>query len=270
MVQAEAGTAGAAERGTVVIVARNNLHLTRKTIASAHMQDYRLSLGHGLEEYRSVDILLVDNASRDGTVQWAATKDYISLIAFQEQRSLAACWNYALSQVFKRSSHALVLNNDVEIRPETYRYLAGYSMNAHGCGIELNGKTDGPKFVTCVSVNTDEQFKEPALGWSYHVREHPDYSCFLIRKECFEQVPFDERYFPAYCEDSDHHVRMHRAGIRAVCIDLPFLHHGAGTIKHADPVERRKIEKGAQANRERFKKEYGCLPGTKEYELLFA
>ena len=247
----EAGSPAVAERGTVVVVSRNNLHLTRKTVASAHAQDM------------PVDIILVDNASSDGTVQWAATKDYVSLIAFQEQRSLAACWNYALRQVFKRSSHALVVNNDVEIQTWTYRYL-----NTHG-GL----------FVTCVSVNQKEQLlKVPPSDQVTQrpmvmpdERPHPDFSSFMIRKECFERVgPFNESYWPAYAEDSEYHVRMHRAGIRAVCIDLPFLHHGSGTIKHADPAERRRIEKGAQANRERFRREYGCLPGTKEYELLFA
>jgi GT2 family glycosyltransferase len=239
----EAGNTTVAERGTIVVVSRNNLHLTRKTIASAHAQDM------------PVDIILVDNASSDGTVQWATTKNYVSLIAFQEQRSLAACWNYALRQVFKQSSHALMLNNDVEVQPCTYTYLL-----QHG----------GP-FVTCVSVDKPEQLIPPMPGSTWGERPHPDFSCFLIRKECFERMGgFREDCFPAYVEDCFAHVAMHRAGIRAVCIDLPFLHHGAGTIKHADPVERRIIEKGADENRQRFKREYGCLPGTKEYELLFS
>jgi GT2 family glycosyltransferase len=80
---------------------------------------------------------------------------------------------------------------------------------------------------------------------------------------------FNESYFPAYCEDSDYHVRMHRADVRAVCVDLPFLHHGAGTIKHAGTGEVARIRRGADRNRERFRQEYGCLPGSEAYQELF-
>ena len=82
---------------------------------------------------------------------------------------------------------------------------------------------------------------------------------------------FDEDYDPAYCEDSDYHVRMHRAGIRAVCVDVPYYHMGAGaqTVKNSSPKDRRIIEEGAEKNRERFRLKYGCLPGTPEYEKLF-
>jgi hypothetical protein len=80
---------------------------------------------------------------------------------------------------------------------------------------------------------------------------------------------FDEEFEIAYCEDNDYHVRMHMAGIKAVGIDLPFLHHGAQTVKSSEPGERRMIERAADANRERFEEKWGCRPGTPAYESLF-
>lgn len=245
LAQGQGQREGPAERGTVIIVSRNNLHLTKKAIASALAQDMDCS------------VVLVDNASTDGTIQWAATKP-IAKVSFWSQKSLAFCWNFALDVVFKRESHALVLNNDVEIRPDAYRMLL-----AHG----------GP-FVTCVSVDSVDQMG--TLGdrgietLRNNERPNPDFSAFLIRKEVPQQAGwFNEDCYPAYVEDCFAHVAMHRAGIKAVCIDLPFLHHGAGTIKHADPAEKLAIQRGADANRQRFKQKYGCLPGSKEYEDLF-
>jgi hypothetical protein len=170
-----------------------------------------------------------------------------------KQESLAACWNIALSLALRFGEHALVLNNDVEIRPDAYRLLL-----AHG----------GP-FVTCVSVGSVSELRtgEPPTSES----PHPDFSCFLIRKIVWQRVgEFDEKCYPAYVEDSRYHLRMHRAGIRAVSIDVPFLHHSASTLKHCSPAERLQIERGAQRNRESFCREFGCLPGTAEYEALFS
>lgn len=239
------------ERGTIIVVGRNNLHLTKLAVKSALAQDIPCS------------VILVDNASTDGTLDWARTVNGLARSTFGQQRSLAACWNYALNTIFRRdkwnnrmanSEHALILNNDVELLPSTYRMLL-----AHG----------GP-FVTAVSVDKKEQL-EAWDGKGGSERPHPDFSCFLIRREVFEKVgPFNEECFPAYVEDCFYHVRMHRAGIKAVCIDVPFLHHGASTLKQADEAEGVRIRRGADANKQRFFEAYGCYPGTPEYEKLFA
>lgn len=229
-------------KGTVVIVSRNNLHLTKRAVASAFAQD------------TPCQVLLIDNASVDGTPHWAKTVAGLATVLLEEQLSLAACWNLGLREAYKHTDHALVCNNDIEVLPSTYRHLLNH----------------GGEFVTCVSVDNREQFHEPtATGWS--PRPHPDFSCFLIWRGCWELAgKFDEAYYPAYAEDADMHVRMHRAGINAVCIDVPFLHHGAQTVKHANPAERLKIQRGADQNRKRFKAKYGVEVGGKEYYALFS
>lgn len=240
----------------ILLVARNNLHLTRLAVNSALAQDIPCT------------VMLIDNASSDNTARYAAGKAGIVYVAYREQKSLSACWNAGLRAAWATGhEHALLVNNDVELRPDAYRLLL-----AHG----------GP-FVTCVSVDSAEQVGIPTTQtgcavqklyfdgyFDWNQRPHPDFSAFMIRKSVTDQIGwFDESMYPAYCEDSDYHVRMHQAGIPAVCIDLPFLHHGASTVKHADPAERRMIQKGADLNRARFKAKYGCLPGSDEYQELF-
>lgn len=240
------GVVQGGERGSILFVCRNNVSLAKKAIRSAQRQDI------------PCDILVVDNASSDGTAQWLVTQNF-STISLRLQASLSACWNMGLATFFRAGrSGVLVLNADVEISPKTYRYLSSYSFHQK------------IPFVTCVSVEAPQQFHEPAFDWSYHVREHPDFSAFFITQEVIDRVGwFNEDYYPAYVEDCDYHVRMHRAGVKAICVDVPFLHHGATTIKNADKAERVIIARGAAANRERFKREYGCLPGTPEYQELF-
>lgn len=230
----------------VIIIARNNLALTKKAVNSALSQNV------------PVEVLVVDNASTDGTAHWLQTKP-IATIYTGEQWALSKCWNAALKALWKLGyDRALVCNNDIVLRPDAVKLL-----NAHG----------GP-FVTCVSVDTADRMGVEGDREIDTLREterpHPDFSAFLIRKEVTDKVGwFDERCFPAYTEDSDYHVRIHRMGLRAVCIDVPFLHYGAGTLKSASVQDAAKIRRGADANRQRFKQQYGCLPGTPEYEALF-
>lgn len=234
--------------GAVLIVARNNLSLTKVAVNSALAQDV------------PVTVLVIDNASEDGTIQWLKSKPHVAVISYTYQRSVAACWNRGIKVLQDcGADEVLVCNNDVKLRPDTYGLLA-----SHG----------GP-FVTCVSVNSPDQLGVPGdrkiEDLKLTQRPHPDYSCFMIRNVVTHTIGgFDESYYPAYCEDSDHHVRMHRAGIRAVCIDVPFYHAAAQTVKTADEGEQARIRRGADKNREKFRLKYGCLPGSPAYEGLFA
>lgn len=248
-------------QGHVIIVAHNNRALTVQTLRSALKQDI------------PVEVILIDNASTDGTREWARSMEAkfpnVDLMPLTSQKSLAACWNMGLESVWQSGgTHALVLNNDVVIHPRTYGTLLCH----------------GGMFVTTVSVDDEEQFHftpgdednlyaGPEHDLYIKDRPHPNFSGFLIRKSCFDRVgPFNEDYYPAYCEDAEYHIRMHRQGVRAVCIDLPMLHlgNGANTLRFADPAESNRIKRGADANRLRFRDKYGCVPGDQEYNALFS
>lgn len=228
----------------VLMVARNNLHLTKLAVASVMNQDIEPVL------------LVVDNASTDGTARWLSTKS-IATITYRDQRSLAACWNDGLRWLWSAGAdRVLVANNDVELLPCTLKGL----------------RYVGSLFVTGVGVSSKDQLIAPDLSteWAKSTRPHPDFSCFMIHPRVMYKVgPFNEDYYPAFVEDCEYHVRMHRAGIEAVCVNLPFYHAGSQTIKTASPQEQAIIRRGAGRNKELFRKEYGCYPGTSEYEDLF-
>lgn len=233
--------------GAILFIARNCLPLTKAAVRSALAQDV------------PCDILVIDNNSSDGTGPWLRSKSELAVSVYTDQKSLSTCWNNGIRTFWSiGAERVLVCNVDIELRPDTYRLLA-----SHG----------GP-FVTCVSVNSRDQMGNVG-DRSVEVlrgseRPHPDFSAFMISKVATDRVGwFDESYYPAYYEDNDMHVRMHRAGIKAVCVDLPFLHHAAQTIKTASPGEVERIKRGAELNKQRFKMTYGCVPGTPEYEKLF-
>lgn len=168
-----------------------------------------------------------------------------------------------------------MLNNDTEVRPDTARHLV-----EDGSGFVTAVGSEDPKCVeppwkwTQTNAQTGEKSERPAMLWPapdpLKKRSHPDFSAYLIRREVFEKVgPFDENFHGAYAEDSDFHLRMHQAGIEAICLDLPFLHYGAQTIKQASEAEANAISKQADANRAYFKQKHGVEVGSKEYYALF-
>ena len=229
----------------IVILTLNNLALTKKAVASALAQD----IG-------DVVLHVHDNGSTDGTVEWLHSFTDVVTTIMPKGISVSASWNRALHHWFRRGAkHVLVLNNDIELRPDTYRLLA----------------EDGGGFVTAVGVRESEKIAPPyATPNPEAKRPHPDFSCYLIRKEVFEKVgDFDEKFDPAFFEDNDFHLRMHRAGIHAISLDLPFLHHGSATIKNATLAASLKLAKQAQACKEYFRSKYGFDAGTPEYYAAF-
>ncbi len=239
----------------IVMLCRNSVSLSKACLPTLQAQTVHPK------------ILIFDNASNDGTAQWAKAevfKDHsLTQITTKEVLSVAHCWNIALTSAFwdGQRTEALVTNNDIEILPQTYAMLSG------------TAALDNIGMVTAVSVRTHEDMDKArdktTLG-EFRQRPHPDFSCFLIQKSAWLKIGgFDENCIGAYYEDNCAHVEMHRHGIKAVSIDLPFLHHARGTLKSADPTEMRRIEKNAAHNREYFYGKYGCYPGTKAYEALF-
>lgn len=239
----------------ILCLTKNNLHLTRNAVRTFLDQD----IG-------DVKVLLIDDNSTDGTLNWAwGQHNVVIMPMFGEESGVAAMWNRGLGFIFgdgvsSFEDHALVCNNDVELRPDTYHRLVA----------------DGGGFVTAVGSQDRKKITPDDAGClsvpdPNATRPHPDFSCYLIRKETYTKVgPFDENFKVAFCEDWDYHVRLHKAGIGAICIDLPFLHLSSQTVRNSSPAEQDRIYTQAKRNREYFAQKWGVEGGSEEYYALFA
>ncbi len=227
-----------------ICVLRNGLSMTKPAVASI------------LAQTEPCDILLIDNASSDGTAQWMQTLRHPIACSFhREQIPLAAAWNQGLQSAFTHGYDAAwVPNNDVLFRPDTLHWL----------------NADPRPFVTGVGVNSLDQLNAD-LGPNPSARSnaHPAFSCFRMTREVWEKVGgFNEEYIGGYVEDVEFDTRMRQAGIVAVSISVPFLHYGSATIINSDPVEKHRISVNAARNRKRYKDVWGVEPGSPEYHAL--
>jgi GT2 family glycosyltransferase len=227
----------------VLILTRNNLELTKKCVESVRGQDIPTKL------------YIFDNASSDGTQDWYSNEIPPNCTWSQyENLGVSRGWNIVLKKCFEfdDAEHVLVLNNDTIIPPWFYRGLLSFKL----------------PFVSGVGVDSLAQAMQPGIDVG-RPTPNPDFSAFLIRRECWEKVgQFDER-MKIYCSDCDYHIRAHRLGVQLSKVNLPYFHINSQTLKRATPEDRAEIE--AQAGRDRmvFAEMYGCLPGSPEYEQLF-
>lgn len=224
-----------------LILTRNNLSLTKRCVESIKNQDIETL------------IILFDNGSTDGTTQWIVGQQGILSTLVPTNIGVSAAWNQGLGMLFDlgREDHCLVVNNDTVLPPWFYRELLSYN----------------EPFVSGVSVDQMSQIE--SLPPRCPLVTHPDFSGFLIRRECWERVgPFDER-MKLYASDNDWHVRAHRAGVRLWKANVPFYHERSSTLNNASPEERAEIQRQADADRAVFQSIYGCKPWEKAYEELF-
>ncbi|KKL48292.1 hypothetical protein LCGC14_2326940, partial [marine sediment metagenome] len=202
----------------ILMVAHNLSHMTMKAVVSGLGQDIR-----------DVRVWLVNQGSTDGLALMgdALYPDVVTTHHYPPLPSLAAAWNLGLSHLLEEpGGKVLVVNNDVQFRPDAYRRL----VEDGGGFVTAVGSTD-PGSIYPSRIDPEDGIPRWDAPDPTAKRPHPDFSCFLIRRWVWEKVGcFDERYLIAYCEDADYHLRMHRAGVKAHCIDIPFLHHAAATI----------------------------------------
>jgi len=234
----------------IAMTCRNNVELSKACLKSLLAQTAPY-----------VSVLAVDNASTDSTAQWlrsvAAQNPHVAAISHQEPASVSHVWNQIMKSAnYMHLPHVLIVNNDTELLPDTYKELEWYAALNHDVGL-----------VSCVSRRPGEDMTYSEIT----ARPHPDFSCFMMKLSAWQAIGgFDENCVGAFYEDNCAHVELHRRGIKAVCLSIPFLHHGSATIKSADKGEKLRIEQNAAHNREYFFSKYGCFPGTPEYDQLFA
>lgn len=225
----------------IIVPVRNDIEGTKRAIESFMAQDVG-----------DIHVFVIDNMADEFPIE-----DFESTSVHRSRHaplSVSQSWNRALDWVLSGGrDHVLVCNNDIILRPETYRLLL----------------EDGGDFVT---GGSDESMDclQGDLPEKMERSPHPDFACFLIRRKCWETVgPFDERFKGAYCEDNDYHLRMNAAGIDSYRINLPFYHKRSGTIKAASPEDAAAIHRQADENRAYFRQKWGCLPGDERYYEYF-
>lgn len=170
------------------------------------------------------EVLVSDDASPDHSLDVIA--DIPGVRYFRNEKNLGFLLN--CNQAFKvmKGRYLLLLNNDAQVSPGMVESLVDVldsdekvgavgpqifypngRLQEAGCAVNSDG--------TSVMVGLFEDPTLPLYSWRRDV-QYCSGAGLLVRKSALKGKLFDERFTPAYCEDLDLCLRIHKNGFRIV------------------------------------------------------
>jgi GT2 family glycosyltransferase/glycosyltransferase involved in cell wall biosynthesis/SAM-dependent methyltransferase len=228
------------------------------------------------------EVLVVDDASPDRTAELVAASPGLRLVRTPRNVGFVGACNLGASHA--RGSYLLFLNNDTEVRPGTLDALVNAADSDDRIGL-----------VGAALVYPDGRLQESGgiiwadgSGWNYgrdrdagsaefQVRRDVDYcsgAAILVRQDLFDSVGgFDQRYAPAYYEDTDLAFAIRATGHRTVIEPTAVVMHHEGISHGTDSATG--VKRYQEINRVLFVQKWTTaladhLPAASEVNLWLA
>lgn len=187
--------------------------------------------------YPNYDILLVDNGSTDGSVEYFS-KQYptIEIIENRDNLGFAEGNNTAIRRVMERGTdYVLLLNNDTIVDPSFITELVNVAESNPKAGI-LGPKVFHYNSNKIQSCGGNIDFFRGVVSDRSKYRKHPKSNdiintqflsgcAMLIKTTVFVDVGLLETSYFAYYEDTDLCVRAKYAGYNLLCVHSSIIWH---------------------------------------------
>jgi GT2 family glycosyltransferase/glycosyltransferase involved in cell wall biosynthesis len=212
-------------------------------------------------KYVSYEIIIVDNASTDNTEILFKNFIHPNIKYIRSPINLGFVGGCNLGAMYASGDYLVFLNNDTEVRKGWLKALLDTFENNDDCGA-----------VGCKLVYPDGKLQEAGgiifsdgSGWNYgrgmdpndpkfnFVRE-VDYcsgAALMVRKDLWDQIGgFDDRFAPAYYEDTDLCFEIRRRGYKVYYQPKSVVVHHEGVTAGTDITS--SFKRYQLINREKF------------------
>ncbi len=216
---------------SIIVLTYNQLEYTKQCLAS--LQKYT--------EEDSYELIVIDNASTDGTREWLQQQKNLKLLLNDENIGFPKGCNQGIA-LANSQNDILLLNNDTVVTTNWLKNLktcleSDSRIGAVGPVCNQNENRQGTDF--CYS--TLEQLQEIALKNNISNPEKWEEKafligyCLLIKREVVNLLgDLDEAYTPGYIEDNDLSLRIIQLGYRLMLCHDTVIHHFLGTSFRKD------------------------------------
>ena len=225
---------------SVIIVNWNVSELLDKCIAS---------ISHSFMD-RSYEVIVVDNASRDGSLQMLSSKyPWVKVIANESNNGFARANNQGIE--ISEGDYILLLNPDTIVKRDTINKLFGSFLIDPSIGMvgplifDENGKITPackrktPNLLNIIAkrfliekiilliVNKIQSFQR-IYNKHYYISECVECiqgACMLMKKDALDKVGYFDTTIPMYLDDNDLCFRFNKKGYKIYyCADAELIH----------------------------------------------
>lgn len=217
---------------SVIILTHNVLEYTRQCINSIYANN----------KSDTFELIVVDNASTDETVEWLQSQKNIKLICNDENKGFPIGCNQGI-EIAQSENDIFLLNNDTVLMPNSLFWLRmglydeeniGATGSVSNCVTnfqQIEKQFNTAKEYICYDIcnNVPEKYPYEKKAWLVGF-------ALLLKREALEAVGYlDERFSPGTMEDVDLCTRLLSAGWKnLLCWNSFIFHYGSGTAKTTD------------------------------------
>ena len=243
---------------SIIILTYNQLDFTKACIASIRKYTPK----------GTCEIIVVDNQSTDGTVDWLKAQPDIKIALNDHNAGFPRGCNQGIE--LAKGEEIMLLNNDVVVTPNWLdQLLAALNSEASigAVGPVTNFCSNYQKInVSYQSIAEMESFadgynKSDPARWEQRLKLV--FYCILFKKAVIDKVGLlDEIFSPGNYEDDDYSLRMIQSGYKLMLCRDTFVHH-YGSMSFGQDEEA--YAGLMRENRRKFKEKWGF---DAEYSML--
>jgi len=184
-----------------------------------------------------VDVVVVDNASQDETLQTAARFSTVTLLPQDKNLGFGRANNVGIRLALERgANHVLLINQDAEVLPDTVASLVRCATANREYGILSPLHLDGagrrldPWFAEMMATDALDFYSDQYLGSLqpiYSVR-FVNAAAWLISRDCLEKVGGFDPLYHMYEEDDDYCRRVWYHGFKIGIVPSAAALHSRG------------------------------------------
>ncbi|MCM3568575.1 glycosyltransferase family 2 protein [Neobacillus mesonae] len=234
---------------SIIILTRNCLSFTKECIASIFKCTSE-----------NFELIIIDNASTDGTVQYLRTLPKTTVISNRINKGFSGGCNQGLKAA--NGENIVFLNNDTVVTRGWLTRLLKWINQDETIGIvgPRSNYIVPQQAINPVPYKSIKEMPLFAAKWTKnHFRQgyEADYLsglCMAFKKELVDNIGgLDERFFPGYFEDTDFSIRARISGKKLwVANDVYIHHYGSSSFK----INRSMQRKAILESEEKFKQKW--------------